>query len=288
MFKASLQKRGFNGKLLAHMILWHPNPASRMNAYQSNNEYTIGKQLDVLEAFGFDGVVVTWQGVGVAFQHSAAMEFSKQTSDRSMLFALLLDPAVVAQRLAGATIEQALAAQLNHPDTQLMLNRPSYAPGKPVFDFDTEANFDVMAKQFPQLQFWKRHIQYSWPETVYTDASGQQQQLTPAQVVAQLKTDNANPAMKAPGIFSRFFDGGLLDAKGVPDFSKGAWPVAPGKTAKPARIIHSLAGNTFHNSVDAIPNLSSIPYLCFVTWNDYTEGSEGEAFFSMVSGIRIS
>lgn len=285
MFKASLQKRGFTGKLLAHVILWHPNPASRMNAYQSNNEYTVGKQLDVLEAFGFDGVVVTWQGVGVPFQHSAAMEFSRQTATRSLLFALLLDPAAVGQRLAGTTVEQALAAQLNHPDTQLMVNRPSYLPGKPVFDFGTNANFDVIGKQFPQLQFWKRHYQYSWPETVYTDAAGQQQQLTPAQVIAQLKTDNARASMMAPGIFPRFFDGGLIDAKGVPNFSLSAWP---SKNPKPARIIHSMAGNTYHDSVDAIPNLSTVPYLCFVTWNDYTEGSEGEAFFSMISGIRIT
>lgn len=282
--KKPLTDLGFQGKLLTHKMEWfgdqHYHP---MTAYKSNNPYTIGKQLDVMQAVEIDGVISTWQGPTVnPFAHDATMKTCEQLSERGMLFALLLDPWVCRGAINDAqaklktplTSDQVTAianplvvAALNDPTTQAMLNSPAYLPEKFVLDFGTGANFATVEKSVGAMQFLMRHVGYSWPEITNT--------------LATLAKDNANPMMAIPGLCPKFFDGGLPRAVvGTLDWNTQSW----GSGA--SRSIEDQAGNFWHDQVALVP--LKTPYAAVVTWNDYNERTAVEPFCSIFTGKRIN
>lgn len=263
--KTALNATGWNGLLLTHVMGWfgdsHYHPMTR---YRSNDPYTIHKQLDVMQAVGIDGVILTWQGVTVnPLLHQTACEMSFQCAERGMKFILLLDPWI---SKGSTNLEQPIIDSLNDSSTQHILNSPSYVPEKYVLDFGTGANFSTISKTLPNLQFLMRHTGYSWPEITNT--------------LQTLTADNANPAMKIPGLCLKFFDGGLPNAQGVIDYNTQTWGSGV------ARSIEDQAGNFFHDQVAVTPKAA--PYAAIVTWNDFNERTGVEAFCSMITGIRIN
>lgn len=281
--KAALSNSGWRGKLLAHWMPWfgdgHYHP---MTAYKSNNIFTIGKQLDVMQAVGIDGVIATWQGPTVnPFAHEATVNMCDELGERGMLFALLLDPWVCrgaindaqAKQKTPLTSDQVAAiadplvvAAMNDPMVVGMLDSPAYLPEKFVLDFGTGANFATVEKSVGAMQFLMRTVGYSWPEIINT--------------LPILAKHNANPLMAIPGICPKFFDGGAPGALGVIDWSKQSW-----ETGEPTRSIEDQAGNFFHDQVALVPIKTS--YAAIVTWNDYNERTAVEPMCSILAGKRI-
>lgn len=262
--KAALSNSGWRGKLLAHWMPWfgdgHYHP---MTAYKSNNIFTIGKQLDVMQAVGIDGVIATWQGPTVnPFAHEATVNMCDELGERGMLFALLLDPWICKQ---SANKEQAIITALNDPMVVGMLDSPAYLPEKFVLDFGAGANFATVEKSVGAMQFLMRHVGYSWPEITST--------------LSTLAKDNASPLMAIPGICPKFFDGGLPTSTGF-DWNTQTW--GPGTSA---RSIEDQAGNFFHDQVALVPIKTS--YAAIVTWNDYNERTAVEPMCSILTGKRI-
>jgi hypothetical protein len=256
----------FKGKLLAHVMGWfgEPGHAHRMTRYASNDPYVVERQLSAMKAVGIDGVILTWQGLTNAFLHQSAVEMCYQAAHCGMLFGLLLDPWICK---SAANKEQAILDSLNSPSTQRMLSSSAYLPERYVLDFDTGADFTKIAAARPDLVFLKRHVGYSWPEITNT--------------LATLKNDNANPAMKIPGICMGFNDGGFVKADGTRDYGKSVWD-----SSVPTRVIDAQAGNTYFDQLAVTP--VSAPYIAIVTWNDHDEQTGIEQFASTISGVRIA
>lgn len=297
MILEMLRARGFNNPNLrvgTHMMGWHPNPTSRLTAYTSNNAATIQRQLQAMKAFGISVVVLTWQGTTVdpKLQNVADLLSQQIAADGTMQFMLLLDPGIVKYRVSKAnTPEQEMSAQLSSAAVQTILNRPGYRTRtvqvdpytvktvRPVLDFDTQVDFTKVAPGPTPVEFWMRHVDYSWPEIVST--------------IPTFKTNNALPSMKGPGVAFGFFDGGyphdilnpampLFKATGGIDWNTSSW--GPGVGA--ARLIAPMAGQTFLQSLDTINKNTDL--ILLVTWNDYDEkGTAIEPYVSGFTGVDI-
>ncbi len=269
----------WHGKLLTHWMGWHgqSGKVNHVTRYKSTDPWVIDDQIDVMQAAGIDGAIATWQGPTVnPYLHQATMGLCERLGRRGMLFALLLDP-WIAKGQANPT--QAAVLAMQHVDTVTMLKSAAYLPEKLVLEFDlaTAANVNVpqLVAALPQSPVISKHVGYSWPEIANT--------------MAALAADNANPAMKIPGVFLGFFDGGqplppgsLSNAatwNGSRDYNSTVWGGGP------SRLIEHQGGNVYLDSVALVPKTT--PYAAVVTWNDYDEGTHVEPFCVMASGIRI-
>jgi hypothetical protein len=285
--KQMLQAHGWqtNGKLLAHWMNWfgdsHYHP---MTAYTSYNPVTIGRQLDVMQASGIDGVIVTWQGTNNPSGQQATLEMLSQIEDRSMLFCLLADPWLMGNKAPG---EQEVIAQLTSQAGLSMIQSPAYLPEGYFLDFTNDlfnqATVTAALKTYlPAFNVLSRHTQYSWPEIVNT--------------IPTLKSDNANSTMKIPGLFYKFFDGGNPnnssqfsnpargEGAGIDDNTE-TWDAPTDEILNDSRTLEDQAGNLFFDALAVTPMTSN--YLALVTWNDYNERTAWEPFLSMVAGERI-
>lgn len=276
-FKNAVNVQGV--KLLAHWMGWfgEPNKVHRVSRYASNDVGVINAQLSCMQAVGIDGVIVTYQGTVNSFLLDATIKLSYACTAKGMLFALLLDP-WIAKGQANPT--QVVIDQMNGEYFRMMLSCPAYIPEKYVLEFDLgpAANVNVSQVQaaFPNIPILSKHKGYSWPEINNT--------------VPILKSDNANPLMKIPGVFVGFNDAGFLvvppalDSNGNPvrDYCHSVWD----KTVN-ARVIDHQAGNAFFDSINALPVAILSPYVAIVTWNDHDEGTGIEQFCSAITGIRI-
>jgi hypothetical protein len=253
--------------LLFHTVLWHGKPGTTsLTGYSSDDPDVIGDQLSAManlaNVWGCDfGVVGLTYGPTVSpFIHDASMEMSKQCSDRNIPFALCYDPWTCSLNgvkfTAQADKNAAMIAALKHPDTQTMLNRRSYLPGKPIMDFATGADKNTVLASVPGIQYWQDGIDFSWIKFP-----------TP---VPSIQKDNAQASMKVPAVFPSFDDGT------GPDRNKSAWD-----QTKPARIAPPRAGNLFWDFVDSV---HSSDYAQMV-WNDVNENEVSlEMFASMLWG----
>jgi hypothetical protein len=250
-------------QILFHLITFHgKDGAPSTPGYISTDPLVIGDQLTCMQKFGYlmngrddAGVVILTYGPFVSsFIHQASMEIARQCGNRRMPFVLMFDPWTVRN---APDKNAAMLAVLKHPDTISMLNSRAYLSGAgPVLDFSTGVDPKAIVAAIPGFQYWMRHVDYSWPETG-------------SNWLTQLKTDNANPAMKLPALMLQFNDGT------GPDKNKSVWD-----QSAPARVIPSMAGNTFYEMAALIPSTASMVQM--VTWNDYAESTAIEPFAAML------
>lgn len=279
----TLRARGWNGIGFVHLMGWFGSPGHYypMTAYQSNNPLTIGKQLSLYHKAGVGGVCLTWQGVTVnPFLHQVAIEMSQQCAEREMLFALCLDPWICKTPVAGKTKEQVVAASLNDPTVQTILNSPSYIPEKYILDFGTGANLVTLGSMFPKLNFLAQNTGFAWP---------------PIQdPIPSIGHMNNLVTMRCPAFFSRFFDGGVPSTAPAlqaatrgggagKDYNASQWST-PG--SNDSRCIESQAGNVAILSAATIPITSK--YAFYVTGNDYSERTEIESALALLTNTMLS
>lgn len=278
-------------KLLAHWMNWfgdsHYHP---MNRYTSSNNLTIGRQLDVMQAVGVDGVIVTWQGTNNALGQTATLAMATQLAERGMILVLLADPWLMNNQQHG---EQQVIAQLTSQAGLSMLQSPAYIPEGYFLDFtnnlfDHQTVINAVQPYLPSFNILSRHTGYSWPEIENT--------------LNALRTDNQNSTMKIPGLYYKFMDGGLPsvicpgdnpvpasrgDGQGN-DYNTQTWGRSGTDTilTLPSRVIEDQAGNNFFDALGVTPLTSK--YIALVTWNDYNERTAWEPFCSILAGERIS
>jgi len=253
--------------LLFHLVLWHGQPGiTSLTGYQSNDPDTIGDQLNAMAVLAgvwgcpFGVVGLTYGPTVNAFIHSACMELSKQCSDRNIPFAIIYDPwtaSLNGKKYTDQTdINNCLIAAIKHPDTQTILNRRSYLPGKPVMDFATGANKATVLAAVPGIEYWQDGIDFSWIKFP-----------TP---VPSIQADDAQASMKVPGVFPSFDDGTGANR------NMSCW-----NQSEEARIAPPMAGNLFWDFVDA---MKPSQYAQMV-WNDVNENAVSlEMFASMLYG----
>lgn len=295
----TLRARGWNGIGFVHLMGWFGSPGHYypMTAYKSNNPLTIGKQLSLYHKAGVGGVCLTWQGVTVnPFLHQVAIEMSQQCAERGMLFALCLDPWICKGAIATAQAKQPntpltaaqisaianplVAASLNDPTVQTILNSPSYISEKYLLDFGTGASLVTLGSMFPKLNFLAQNTGFAWP---------------PIQdPIASIGHMNNLVTMRCPAFFSRFFDGGVPstapalqaatrgDGAGK-DYNSSQWST-PG--LNDSRCIESQAGNVAILSAATIPITSK--YAFYVTGNDYSERTEIESALALLTNTLLS
>jgi hypothetical protein len=283
-------------KLLAHVMPWmgDGNFPHRMNSYSSNDPQVISNQLDILQTvrcFGVQcqGAILTWQGPYSGFSHSTTMEWSQQSVERGMLFALLMDPAVASAGptppvVTGNAATDHVIQALRHADAQAMLNASSYVPEKFVLDFSTGADLTQLPPHLPSLSFLGHGSGFGWPNIDMSITDSEQRN---TQSVSDLGSQHANPAMRIPAVMLGFRDAGQPTPPGV---SAGAWTGTRDYNTsvwggQPARVLDTQGGKLFFDYWATVPG--SAPYLGLVTWNDYDEGTDCEAFYACLAGIRI-
>lgn len=289
-FKSSLQANipSWDGKALAHVMGWfgegNPVQVHRQSRYMSNDPKVVASQLVLLQATGFDGVLVTWQGPTVnPFLHDATIRIWEACMERQMLFGLVLDPWIAKNQPNPTT---ATIAALQHVDTQRMLDSPCYLPEQYVLEFNLAkaANVDIAAVQvaMPNKPILSWHAGFSWPN-IPVDAAH------PADALAALKSDNAKPTMKVAGVNIMFNDGGIPLPVGVlasafhglRNYAQSVWGPGSGLT----RVIDHQGGNWFFDQLAVTPAI--VPYIALVTWNDHDEGSGVEHVVAAFAGTRI-
>jgi hypothetical protein len=288
MLKQTVQANvpNWNGKLLTHVMPWFNEPGKihRVSRYASNDPAVVEAQLDAMQAVGIEGIIVTYQGPSVSpFSHDSTMRLWEGCLEHQMLFALCLDPWIAK---ASPNPTQAAIIALQSPDVQRMINSPAYLPERFIIEFDlansagvTIATLQAATPTTPLLTW---HVGYSWPNAPADPHN-------PVDALATLKSDNAKPTMKMPGINIRFNDGGaplpagvpLASFKGLRDYNNSVWGAGTGA----ARVIDHQAGNWFFDQLAVTP--PAAPYVCLVTWNDSDEGTDNEATIAALSGHRI-
>lgn len=280
LFKG-LRDRGWKGTAFVHVMGWfgdgHTYP---MTTYKSNDPLVVSKQIDMMKDCGVGGIILTWQGVTVnKFLHQTAIEMSQQCSERHMQFALLLDPWICKTAVVGQTKEQVIAASLNDPTVQKILNAPSYIAEKYVLDFGTGASLQTLATMFPKLQFVGQNTGFAWP---------------PIQMaVNNVVTMNNWLSQRFPCFCLKFDDAGAPSAASVDgnlargdnagkDNNTSVWSA---EGTNDARRIEAQAGLLALTMENSIPVQSK--YAAFVTWNDYNERTEIESFIAMVTNTQL-
>src|ERR1700723_3307192 len=219
-------------------------------------------QASTIAGMRIAGVLMTWQGPLVAFQHSTAVEMCAQCAERGMLFGLVLDPWCA--KTGPGTLTTNVQNALLNSTTQAMLNSTAYLPEKFVLDFSTGADLATLGAAFPSLKFLAQNTGFSWISipsgTMTSDARN-------AAAVANLKVQNANPAMQIPGVCREFNDAGprtppgegLANRTGTRDNTQSVWGGAP------ARVLDNQGGNFFYAQLAVTP--MTAPSLGLITWN---------------------
>src|SRR5258706_3415342 len=265
-------------KLLVNTVSWFGDgKIHRMNDYLSNDPYIIAKKIDCMQKYtingmNIEGVIATWQGPLAIFQREAICELSKQCGERGMLFALLLDPWCAKIGIGDLTTNVTNA--LNDPSTQTMLSGPTYLPEKYVLDFNTGADLSILASKFPTLKFLKQGVGFSWPSVDMKIVNSISRNIAS---VNNLKGQNSNLSMKISGICKGFNDAGMPTPKGVSlnswigsrDYATSVWG------DQPARVLDNQGGNFFFEQLAVTP--LTVPYIGFISWDDYDEGTEEES-----------
>lgn len=273
--KNVLWRAGIQGKLLAHVMVWFGDGnVHRMNAYQSNSPAVMVEQLDLMQAVGIEGVIVTWQGAQKKFSHEASIELCMQCGERKMLFGILLDPAVVKP---GPTKEQAMTTALADPGFLAMYKSSSYLPQKYLLDYSTGTDYSkVMLPNGAQVLMNQKG--FAWPNAYDGDN---------AKSLQELRDVNGLSTMKLPAVCGGFLDAGFPQPKGVKpehftgtrDYRLWVWD-----ETKNARAIDNQAGQFFQQTMATVQPASE--YVCLVTWNDYDEGTTWEHFIAWLTGTN--
>ena len=282
-------------RLLVHVMPWFGDGnIHRIDSYASNSATVVKNQIDILFAtrvFGLQvqGAILTWQGPYAAFQHSTVMQWNTQCAARGMLFALLMDPYIASigptpPPVTGNSATDHVIQALNHVDSQTMLNASCYVPEKYILDFNTGANLTQLATQFPNLQFLAQGSGFAWPSI---NMSLTQSEARNQDSVNNLQGQHQHPAMRVPAVGMGFRDNGEPTPVGVSasawtgtrDYNTSVWG------GQAARVLDTQGGKLGLDYFATVPG--SAPYLGFVTWNDYDEGTQIEDFWAVTTGVRI-
>lgn len=266
-----------NGRLAAHHVTYlGDGHVHRGVPYVATDLAVIVKKLSLMSLCGIKVVLATWQGPWATSSHLDACLMSNLCVEMGMQFALVLDPWCAKLGPNGVTIPstQNVIAALNAPTTQAMLNSTSYVPEKFILDFNTGANLSQLAVAFPHCDFLGFRTGFSWPSIPPITNSV----LRNLAAVADIAKQNANPAMKIPGLCMNFDDSGMplpagvqtmtgfLAAGGVRDLTQSTW-------GGPARILESFSGQFLAQQLAVTP--ATAPIVAIVTWDDYDEQSSG-------------
>lgn len=279
-------------KLLVHVMGWFGDgQIHRQDSYVSNNAQTIANQINVMKSariFGLpvSGVIMTWQGPLATFQHSAAQQWCTQCQQRGLLFGLLMDPWIAKLGSPGnATVDiNNVINALNDPTSQAMLNSSCYLPEKFVLDDNTGVNLTTLAGSFPTLKFLAQGTGFAWPSINMGIANSDSRN---AACVSNLQAQHSNSLMKIAAVGLGFNDAGQPTPSGVTlaawtgtrDLTQSVWG------GQVSRYLDTHAGKLFFDQFATVPG--GAPYLAYVTWNDYDEGTEIEDYWAMTAGQRI-
>lgn len=256
------ERTGLDRPILAHIVTFQGKDgiATSPTGYLSNDPNVIGDQLSCIQDFCGEGagvIALTYGPIVSSFIHGAVMEICRQSNERRMPFAICYDPWTVAAGTTPAAKEQLMIAALKNADTQSMMNSRSYIAsinglaGKLVLDFSLGVDPTVIKAAVPGLNYFEEIADYSWP-----------------QIPGPVKNNTKLPCLCI----------GFNDGTG-PNRNMSVWD-----QTKPARIIPMNAGTYFWGLADDSAEAVSAEFLQLVTWNDFSEGTQVEAFASMLCG----
>lgn len=245
--------------VLFHWVGWHGKTLPSRSGYDSRNAAVIGDQLTAMQKLGGDGfgvIALTYGPTADSFIHAAVMEMSRQCNDRNVPFALCFDPWTVRNAVDK---NAAMITALHHVDIQMMMSGRSYLLYKGrrvVLDFNTGVDLAKIIAAVPDMTYWLRGVNYTWPSRDNT--------------MSVLAQQSRFTTMSLPCLFRYFNDGNVTDR------NKQAWDLT-----KPVTVIEALAGTTYQASV-AIGQSVKGDYYQYVTWNDVDEGTEIESVAGML------
>lgn len=320
MLDKVLRQRGFKGYVATHWIPWFKklDPTQKpggpiignyhpMKAYNQNDPAIIDKQLQVMNWAGIQVVLITNQGPFSSFQHASTMAMVQQLQQwPAMKFAIVADPWQAKEEASKSSVQN-MNDVYNHADMQKLINHAQYIPEKAILDFNVRdvRGSDMKARDVPfdwstvaalkGHPIWGLNTGFAWS---HDDGN--------EDAIVNLKKQYARTTMRVGYLSMSFFDGGMPRTLATTspdtlaklpydpvsqvhvDFNVQAWAKETDKdlATKVARYTPDRAGNYAHDQMDCAP-LSTIPYMAWETWNDYTERTQMESWCSLFSGIRI-
>jgi hypothetical protein len=294
----------WTGRLACHYVGYNANgQVHRDLPYtNANDPKVIAKQLELIQACGFDVVIETWQGPWAMACNQNAIAVSALCTQVGLQFCLLLDPWCAKLNTQGKATAPSIAnliAALQYPTTQTMLKATSYVPEKYVLDFNTLnpttiTDLNALTTAVPGVEFLAQNTEFSWiayPPATITDSVAKN-----AWATANLQSQNANAGMKVAGVCMSFDDSGMplpsgvatqaaFDAAGgVRNWSQSVW--ATTQAPAPNRVLGAFAGQFFLQQLAVTP--TSAPIIAIITWNDYDEGTALEPKISELLGVNWS
>lgn len=242
----------FGKPVLFHWCGWHGKDGKpSVPGYDSRDPNVMTHQLNAMQALGGEGFGVIALSFGKAsdFIMQAVVGMGLQCNARGVPFALCMDPWTCSEDgekfTEQADKDNAMIAALEDPAIQTLLNMECYLPGKPVLDFATGADKQVVLAAVPGIQYWLNGTDYDW-----------------------VRIPEKPNKTQLPCSYVQFDDGTGDDR------NKSCWD-----QSEPARIVPPMGGGTFWNR-----DVSAGDYVQFVTWNDYHEGTQVEPYAAMLAG----
>jgi hypothetical protein len=240
--------------VLFHRVGWHGKDGKpSIPGYDSRDPDVITHQADAMQAWGGEGAGVLALSFGLAseFIAESVMLMAQQCNARGMPFGLCMDPWTCSKNGVKMTdpaeCNDAMIAALEDPAIQSILQMDCYLKGKPVLDFETGADPDVVRAAIPGIAYWMKDADYDW-----------------------IKIPVKPNKTKLPAAYLQFDDGLTSE-----DRNTSCW-----NPDEPARIVQAMGGATFWNcDVSAAEDFVQIE-----TWDDYREGTAVEPLAAMLVG----
>src|SRR5215469_16661893 len=272
----SLLYAGASTKVYAHLVLWF-GQSSHMNiGYSSVDPVQVARQVNDMISRGIDGIIMVWYGPNNSIDQATQLVMKEAENHPGFTFAIMVDQGAIKwDSCSGCSPQQALVSQLQYIE-QTYFPSPAYMRqgGRPVitnFNIDLSYTIDwnaVNAALSTQPAFLFQnddgftHVlsdgSYSWVMPTTVDYG-----------ISYLSSfyDTGIPLTNEQTVGAAY--------KGFDD-SLASW----GSN----RVMGQQCGQTWLQTFSEINGLYSagrqLPYLQFVTWNDYEEGTEIESGIS--------
>jgi hypothetical protein len=265
---------GASTKVYAHMVLWFGQSDHMNIGYSETNAAQVQSQIDDMVSRGIDGAIIDWYGTDNSIDQATQLVMAAAESHPGFTFSIMIDQGAIEwYSCPGCSPQQALVHDLQYIE-KTYFSSPAYMTieGQPVV-----TNFNV-SLSYPSVDWNAANASLSThPVYIFENNNGFTAPLSDGSYAWVMPT-TADYGMS---YLTSFYDAGIsypheqtvgAAYKGFND-TLASW----GSN----RIMGQQCGQTWLQTFSELNSIYSagkqLPYLQFVTWNDYEEATEIES-----------
>jgi hypothetical protein len=261
-------------KVYAHMVLWF-GQSNHMNiGYSETNPAQVQSQIDDMVSRGIDGAIIDWYGTDNSIDQATQLVMAAAESHPGFTFSIMIDQGAIEwYSCPGCSPQQALVNDLQYIE-KTYFSSPAYMTieGRPVV---TDFNVSL---SYPSVDWNAANASLSTrPVYIFENNNGFTAPLTDGSYAWVMPTTTDY----GMSYLTSFYNAGIsypneqtvgAAYKGFND-TLASWGSS--------RIMGQQCGQTWLQTFAELNRMYSagkqLPYLQFVTWNDYEEATEIES-----------